>query len=290
MVNQQDGPPIAIPPAATTVEGAAKGKGAKRRRKPPRSKKWFANAERPEFYDPLTLVNLARSVELALLAGDPVPLAAVPPFLGAGVYAIYYTGPHDLYAPISDPGCHTPIYVGKAVPAGARKGKVDGRNQTVALWDRLEEHRDSIAAVDSLDVSDFAVRYLVTVEIFIPLAERVMIRQLKPVWNLQLDGFGNHDPGKNRRLAQQRPAWDELHPGRWWSTHETMPTPCGVSPDISLERIRAHLDVHGNQDLRALADSNALKGYGQRDLLHDVAVEEEATRNKETAQEFKAAE
>lgn len=275
VVNQQDESPVAIPPAATTVVGAAKGKGATRRRKPPRSKNWFAKAERPESYDPLTLVNLARSVELALLAGDPVPLAAVPPFLGAGVYAIYYTGPHDLYAPISDDGCHTPIYVGKAVPAGARKGTVDGRNQTVALWDRLEEHRESIAAVDSLNVSDFVVRYLVTVEIFIALAERVMIRQLRPVWNLQLDGFGNHDPGKNRRLAQQRPAWDELHPGRWWSEHEMMPTPCAIRPETSIKRIRAHLAAHGNQDLRALADANALKGYGQGDLLRDVNDEEE---------------
>ncbi|MFF3864252.1 Eco29kI family restriction endonuclease [Micromonospora sp. NPDC001898] len=276
MVGQQDEFSVATPPTVAAAGGRdAKGKPTKGKGKPRRTKKWFESAEQRESYDPLTLVNLARSVELALLAGNPVPLAAVPPFLGAGVYAIYYTGPCDLYEPISDPACHTPIYVGKAVPAGARKGKVDGRNQTVALWDRLDDHRESIAAAENLDVADFMVRYLVTVEIFIPLAERVMIRQLKPVWNLQLDGFGNHDPGKNRRLAQQRPAWDELHPGRWWSTNEMMPTPCAVAAETSSERIRAHLAAHGSQDLQALAEANALRGYGQNDLLQDVAAEEE---------------
>ncbi|MFY1697553.1 Eco29kI family restriction endonuclease [Solwaraspora sp. WMMA2101] len=242
-----------------------------------RTQSWFDNAEQHEPYDPLTLVNLARSVELALLARETVPLGAIPPFVGAGVYAIYYTGPHELYRPISDTACHTPIYVGKAVPAGSRKGIVDARSRTAALWDRLEEHRESIAAVGNLEVGDFLVRYLVTIEIFIPLAERVMIRQLRPVWNLQLDGFGNHDPGKNRRLAQQRPAWDELHPGRWWSAQEMMPTPCGTSPEVSIERIRAHLAAYANQDLRAIADVNALRGYGQMDLLEDDIAEVDQT-------------
>lgn len=29
-----------------------------------------------------------------------------------------------------------------------------------------------------------------------PLAESMLIEQLKPVWNVCLDGFGNHDPVK----------------------------------------------------------------------------------------------
>lgn len=45
------------------------------------------------------------------------------PFKGAGIYAIYYEGDFPPYAPISrKTETEIPIYVGKAVPAGARKG------------------------------------------------------------------------------------------------------------------------------------------------------------------------
>ncbi len=91
-----------------------------------------------------------------------------------------------------------------------------------------------------MQVEEFAVRYLVAIEVFVPLAERVMIRQLRPVWNVVVDGFGNHDPGGPRRRQGQRPAWDELHPGRWWSTPEKMPTPSPTSADVSRARIQRH--------------------------------------------------
>jgi hypothetical protein len=44
-------------------------------------------------------------------------------FLGSGVYALYYTGPSLLYAPLADANrlaYDVPIYVGKAVPKGWR--------------------------------------------------------------------------------------------------------------------------------------------------------------------------
>lgn len=212
-------------------------RGRQGQRKP---RDWAEIAERPEPYNPLDLVNLGRSVELKLLASEPVPLTDIPIFIGAGVYAIYYTGDHELYEPISSSACEVPIYVGKAVPAGGRKGLVDEKRETTPLWDRLQEHKESLEQVYDLDEHDFAVRYLVAVDVFIPLAERVMIRQLKPVWNVVVDGFGNHDPGANRRKDGQRPAWDELHPGRWWSLPENMPTPSPVTADESRERIRSH--------------------------------------------------
>ncbi|MEE1273759.1 MAG: Eco29kI family restriction endonuclease, partial [Olegusella sp.] len=36
------------------------------------------------------------------------------------------------------------------------------------------------------------------------------------VWNMLVEGFGNHDPGKGRRQGM-RPLWDMLHPGRPWA-------------------------------------------------------------------------
>jgi hypothetical protein len=159
------------------------------------------------------------------------------------VYAIYYIGKHSLYVPISGNKSDIPIYVGKAVPLGGRKGLVDSSKDTTALWDRLDEHKESLEQAYDLDVNDFLVRYLVAVEVFVPLAERVMIRQLQPVWNLRLDGFGNHDPGARRRRDGQRPAWDELHPGRWWSTQENMPNPHRVPRGELIQGIREHFEA-----------------------------------------------
>jgi len=36
------------------------------------------------------------------------------------------------------------------------------------------------------------------------------------LWNIVLDGFGNHEPGSGR-YNQQRSAWDIIHPGRQWA-------------------------------------------------------------------------
>lgn len=76
-------------------------------------------------YNPLDYDNLGQSVADALLARVVVPLAPLAPFAGAGVYALYYTGDLELYAPLARRNqagrFALPIYVGKAVPSGARK-------------------------------------------------------------------------------------------------------------------------------------------------------------------------
>ena len=110
-----------------------------------------------------------------------------------------------------------PIYAGKAVPQGARKGNVvldslSGKD----LFKRLSDHRKSIDSVKNLDVRDFYYRYLIVDDIWIPLGESVLIQQTKPLWNNVVDGFGNHDPGSGRG-KQLRSPWDMLHPGRGWS-------------------------------------------------------------------------
>ena len=74
-------------------------------------------------YNPLDKKNLGVSVADALLQRDPVQL---PParFIGAGVYAIYYTGDFEPYRSIADANRENrflqPVYVGKAVPRGRR--------------------------------------------------------------------------------------------------------------------------------------------------------------------------
>jgi len=53
-------------------------------------------------YNPLDRMNLGRSVAEALLLSPVVPLAQIPDLIGAGVYAIYYTGGFEAYAPVAE--------------------------------------------------------------------------------------------------------------------------------------------------------------------------------------------
>jgi len=176
----------------------------------------------PRPYNPLDKTNLGISVADAILESEPTFLPPPDPFIGAGLYAIYYLGKSFRpYEPIANKNrnglFNWPIYVGKAVPAGARKGHYGtdvspGR----VLYNRLREHSKSIDEVSNLEIDDFRCRFLVVDDIWIPLAESLLINRLTPIWNRVLDGFGNHDPGKGRR-AGQRPPWDVLHPGRSWA-------------------------------------------------------------------------
>lgn len=174
-------------------------------------------------YNPLEKENLGKSVADSLANQEPVPLASIERFHGAGVYAIYYTGSFDAYEVLGtankgEEGVKIPIYVGKAVPTGGRKGNVDPEVSAkgTALFTRLEEHRKSIEQTSNLDISDFSCRYLTVDDIWIPLGESLLIQRHRPVWNSVIDGFGNHDPGAGRRKGA-RPSWDTLHPGRSWA-------------------------------------------------------------------------
>lgn len=174
-------------------------------------------------FDPLDKTNLGGSVARELLFRPVEPLPPAP-FTGAGVYAIYYTGEHlpfEAYAPIAthgqEPELAVPIYVGKAVPEGARKGGFGlDVNPGSVLFNRLKEHGSSVSQAQNLDARDFRCRYLSVDDIWIPLSEVTLIRMFAPLWNRVLDGFGNHDPG-NRRATQYKSLWDTLHPGRPWA-------------------------------------------------------------------------
>lgn len=173
-------------------------------------------------YNPLDMENLALSIVTRIEQMEPVPLDNVPPFKGAGVYAIYYTGDFPAYAGLAAANLENllyPIYVGKAVPKGGRRGlEAVEHTNTTALSARIRQHAKSLrAATETLDIADFSARWLVVEDIWIALGESAMLRRYRPVWNAVLDGFGNHDPGKGRADGK-RSMWDTLHPGRTWAT------------------------------------------------------------------------
>ena len=177
-------------------------------------------------FNPLDKVNLGESVAEAMLHQQ---VGALPPspFIGAGIYAIYYLGSFSLYAELVEKNRGEqylwPIYVGKAVPAGARKGGFGlGADPGQVLYKRLAEHAASIEQAHNIDIADFRCRFLVVDDIWIPLAESLLIEMYSPLWNRKIDGFGNHDPGKGR-YNQQKSAWDLIHPGRPWADKLQLP-------------------------------------------------------------------
>lgn len=190
-------------------------------------------------YNPLSKRNLAASIVSKLLQQPPEEM---PPqrFPGAGIYLIYYTGGFAPYAKISAANKKgqfaQPIYVGKAIPKGGRKG-LEGFDvpHGHVLCARVSQHADSIAAANNLSLEDFRCRWLVVDEVFIPLAESLLISHFRPVWNVVVDGFGNHDPGAGR-ISGKKPAWDVLHPGRSWADR--------LKAAVTCEGVIAHIQAH----------------------------------------------
>jgi hypothetical protein len=199
-------------------------------------------------FNPLDKRNLGTSVAEALLAQQRSALPPGDKFIAAGVYAIYYQGPFEQYQPIAvrnraNNGKDVPIYVGKAVPAGARKGGfgLDSAPGTV-LFNRLSEHADSIQLAGNLSLADFFCRFLAVDDIWIPLGENLLIEMFSPLWNRVIEGFGNHDPGSGRHLGK-RSAWDVIHPGRAWAA-KLQP---GKNPEIITAAIQKFLSHPSGQ-------------------------------------------
>ena len=172
-------------------------------------------------YNPLDKKNLGASVAEALLGRKSHSLSGLSTFHGAGIYAVYYTGDFEADQRLRDqnqgPDLVAPIYVGKAIPSGGRKGVFAPEGtKSKALFTRLKEHAESIAATENLNVKDFQCRFLIVDDIWIPLGESLLIAKFAPIWNTLIDGFGNHDPGKGRHQGM-RPRWDVLHTGRAWA-------------------------------------------------------------------------
>lgn len=201
-------------------------------------------------FNPLDMPNLAESIGNAILSSEPTPLADVTRFEGAGIYAIYYTGGFAPYALIGganrDGRFRQPIYVGKAVPKGGRRG-IAVSTRTTALYGRINEHRQSITFAYNLDIRDFYVRWLVVEPIWVPLGETLLITRYQPLWNAIIDGFGNHDPGNGRRVGVNS-RWDTLHPGRAWAALGTprQETAEEIGADAS-EYVRGRIELLGTE-------------------------------------------
>jgi hypothetical protein len=203
--------------------GDQKRPSSKGTRKAPTSGTVLASAEVDVTpFNPLDTTNLGIAVAKALLGKTAHPLLGLPPFRGAGIYAIYYRGGFQPYAALTKANAAAnnpsrPIYVGKAIPKGGRKGAFNTTaTDTSTLYGRLREHAESVQAAKNLDSGDFTCRLLVVHDLWIPLAEQLLIAHFAPIWNRLIDGFGNHDPGAGRYNGL-RPRWDVLHPGRHWA-------------------------------------------------------------------------
>ena len=148
-----------------------------------------------ELYDPLTYDNLMAGMVSHFEKQAMEDLQSIEDAKGPGIYSLFYSGPLHIYKSIS--GTTRPIYVGKAVPPGSRKGS-RVNIASPALRSRIRGHAKSVIEADNLDLSDFKCRYLAVVPVWITLAERFLIDYYKPVWNLCVEGFGIHDPGRGR--------------------------------------------------------------------------------------------
>ena len=156
-------------------------------------------------FNPLDKRHLGESVGQAMLRQPVMPLAELASFEGAGIYAVYYRGDFPAYEAIAkknrEQNFIAPIYIGKAVPKGARKGGDLDASPGTVLFSRLVQHKRSIEEANNLDIVDFHCRYLVVDDIWIPLGESLLIAKFNPLWNKLIDGFGNHDPDKGRHAG-----------------------------------------------------------------------------------------
>lgn len=167
-------------------------------------------------FDPTDPSTAGRIVALTLVAQDRHPLAAVPSFYGAGVYAIYYKGKFEPYQVLS--GTEHPIYVGKADPDASAAKDAVSQGPKVSL--RLQEHAKNIRKADTtLSIEDFECRFLIVQTGFQKSAEDYLIKFFKPIWNSETKicfGLGKHGDSSSTR-ANKRSPWDTLHPGREWA-------------------------------------------------------------------------
>ena len=169
-------------------------------------------------YNPLSMEHIGQSLARAIEAVEPVPMDNLPSMYGAGVYAIYYTGNFPAYRRMAAANANGAwkhaIYVGKAIPPGARSGDaLADASSNIALRTRLRQHVRSLEAAQNLNLSDFHARWLVIEPVWIPLAETVMIQRTACVWNKLVAGFGVNAQGSGR-TGGKISTWDILHPGR----------------------------------------------------------------------------
>lgn len=175
-----------------------------------------------EPFDPLAVENVGVTLAVELLEQPLFSLPPSEPFVGAGVYALYYVGQHSAYAEIVEldhgtGGSKYPIYIGSAVRENAKQGFKLRASAKARLHTRLKHHAESIRSVmeggldSDLQLEDFRCRFLILNDAYVTLAESVLIATFRPAWNGM--GFGSKVVGI-RREGQVPSLWDSLHPGR----------------------------------------------------------------------------
>ncbi|WP_297576494.1 Eco29kI family restriction endonuclease [uncultured Deefgea sp.] len=195
----------------------------------------------------------AELVKDAVRFFNGTPIYSLPPsesFLGTGVYALYYTGNNPLYqryAELNRLSYNYPIYVGKAVPKGWRQARSSDSELTQSheLNGRLREHSRSIKVGADILLEDFMCRFVIfeaESSDMISTIEAALIKLNRPLWNVAMDGFGNHDPGSGR-YGQAKSDWDVIHEGRMWAnkcngTHS--------EKNVIFAKIQAHLTSLGS--------------------------------------------
>jgi hypothetical protein len=193
-------------------------------------------------YDPLDYQNLTINLVRELMTRGPFSLPLAETVKGPGVYALFYNGDFEPYANVCSPDATHPIYVGKAVLPGARKGGGASAPASAPLYGRIKEHVQSIRHAKNLKIEHFSCRYLVVVPLWITMAERFLLEHYRPLWNVCVEGFGLHDPGGGRRKGENS-WWDSLHPGRPWASLQQQ----GRKHDEALDRLKSYY-VSGAKD------------------------------------------
>jgi hypothetical protein len=161
--------------------------------------------------------TIGEVIVFKLEAEPTIPLEAVKPFYGSGIYALYYHGEFPAYQAISGTPC--PIYVGKAGPQTPNASSP--KTQGTSLFNRIKEHRvKSIEKATNLTVADFSCRHLVVQSSLEKAAEEFLIRRYSPVWNDEskvCSGLGKHGD----KARAEKSDWDVLHPGRPWASGQS---------------------------------------------------------------------
>lgn len=173
-----------------------------------------------DLFDPGNPRTIGFFVALAMTAQPRQPLKTMQAVYGSGVYALYYKGSFQHYAPIS--GSETPIYVGQAM-TGSENARTPVE-QGLRLAARINEHRKTIEHT-KLAIEDFEYRALVVQTGWETAAEDYMIKLFRPVWNKEtkiIQGFGKHGDAPTTRKNKVS-SWDVLHAGRAAAGHGVNP-------------------------------------------------------------------
>lgn len=167
-------------------------------------------------FNPLDTENISNIIVNAFISQPFLEFPPTEKFFGAGVYGLWTE--HDDLEYYHD--IDKPIYIGKA-ENGSRKGNVSkSTNRKLKLWNRLQEHNNSISMAINLDPKKFKCKVLVLEDFWIPTTETRLIEYYQPTWNIHCDGFGTRYTGIHRGFKGK---WDILHPGREY--HESVREP-----------------------------------------------------------------